>query len=219
MDYNLAGIRQRVIEDKLDDDEFDTGIVDRFINDTQRDIFNNYELSFQEKIFAGVLPATVVMFALPSDLAQLQSAVITNPDANVVDIMSKYTGFRTFNQLYPKPSINEAGDVQAWTLYSGNMLLNRPTDVDYELTMFYTKKPKKLTSDTDVPEIPEEFSELLVLGAYIRCLKRNEDFDMATYAEVEYNKELDLLVSKYGFRKANGAIKMKNRQIRLARRG
>lgn len=213
MEYNLAGIRQRVLDDKLDDDEFDSAIVDRFINDTQRDIFNNYELSFQEKIFAGILPATSVMFALPTDLAQLQSAVITTPDEYVRDIISKYVDFRTFNKLFPKPSINEAGDIQAWTMYSGNMMLSRATDIDYELTIFYTKKPDTLSSDTDVPEIPEEFAELLVLGAYIRCLKRNEDFDMAAYVEVEYNKELDLLVSKYGFRKANGPIKMKNRQI------
>jgi len=218
MEYNLEGIRQRVLVDKLDDEEFDTTIVDRFINDAQRDIFNNYELSFQEKIFAGVLPATSTMFQLPSDLSQLQSAVITSPDANVVDIMSKYTDFRTFNRLFPKPSISDAGDIQVWSMYSGNMMLSRPTDVDYELTMFYTKKPKKLEADADVPEIPEEFSELLVLGAYIRCLKRNEDFDMATYVEVEYNKELDLLVSKYGFRKANGPIKMKNRQLSSRRR-
>lgn len=214
MDYNLAGLRQRVLVDKLDDDEFDPTIVERFINDTQRDIFNNYELSFQEKIFAGTLPSTSVMFALPTDLSQLQSAVITTPDENITDIMGKYVDFRTFNRLYPKPSINEAGDIQVWTMYSGNMMLSRPTDKDYELTMFYTKKPKTLSLPADVPEIPEEFSELLVLGAYIRCLKRNEDFDMATYVEVEYNKELDLLVSKYGFRKSNGPIKMKNRQIR-----
>ena len=57
MDYTLQALIQRVRIDKLDDDEFDTGIITRFINDTQRDIFNNYELSFQEKIFAGTLPS------------------------------------------------------------------------------------------------------------------------------------------------------------------
>lgn len=51
MDYNLVGLRQRVRIDKLDDEEFDSGVIDNFINDTQRDIFNEYELPFQEKIF------------------------------------------------------------------------------------------------------------------------------------------------------------------------
>lgn len=213
MDYTLQGIRNRVINDKLDDEEFDPNIVDRFINDTQRDIFNQYELSFQEKIFAGALPSTSVMFALPDDLAQLQSAVVTDPNDNIQDIMSRYVDFRTFNKLFPKPSVTEPGDVQAWTLYSGNMLLSRPTDVEYQLTVFYTKKPATLTLPTDVPEIPEEFSELLVLGAYVRCLERNEDFDLAAYVKTEYNNMIDMLVAKYGFRKAAGPIKMKNRQL------
>lgn len=218
MEYNLAGIRQQILVDRLDDEEFSASVVDRFINHTLRDIFNQFELSFQEKIFAGVLPATSLIFALPDDLAQLQSATITSPDANIVDIMNKYIDFRTFNKMFPKPSINEPGDIEAWTMYAGNILLSRPVDVDYELSMFYTKTPKKLELDTDVPEVPEEFSELIVLGAYIRCLKRNEDFDMAAYVETEYDKQLDLLVSKYGFRKANGPIKMKNKQIRQRRR-
>lgn len=218
MDYNLAGIRQRVLVDKLDDEEFDPTIVDRFINDTQRDIFNQYELSFQEKIFEGTLPATSTIFALPKDLAQLQSAVITDPTDDIVDIMSKYINFRDFNKAFPKPSANESGAIENWTSYAGNMLLSRATDIDYKLTVYYIKKPTKLESNTQVPEIPEEFSELLVLGTYIRCLKRNEDFDMAVYVESEYNNMLDLLVSRYGFRKANGAIKMKNRQIKTRSR-
>ncbi len=31
MEYNLAGIRKRVLVDKLDDEEFDPEIVDNFI--------------------------------------------------------------------------------------------------------------------------------------------------------------------------------------------
>lgn len=215
MEYTLQAIRERVINDKLDDEEFDPGIVDRFINDTQRDIFNQYELSFQEKIFGGKLPSTSTMFALPEDLSQLQSAVVTDPSNAVHDIMGQYVDFRTFNRMHPKPTSREAGAIEHWTLYSGNIILSRPTDIEYELTVFYTKKPTKLELPTDVPEIPEEFSELLVLGAYIRCLERNEDFDLAAYMKSDYNNMLDMLVAKYGFRKANGPIKMKNRQIRV----
>lgn len=217
MDYNLAGLRNNIIQDRLDDDEFDQGTVDGFINDSIKEIFNQFELPFQEKIFAGVLPATSTIFALPKDLVQLQDAIITSPADEATNLMDKYTDFREFNKYFTTPSTSESGGVETWTLYAGNIMLSRPTDKDYELTLFYIKKPKKLELDTDVPEIPEEFSELIILGAYMRCLKKNEDFDIATYVENDYNKELDLLVSKYGYRKA-GAIKMKNRQIPLRRR-
>ena len=80
MEYNLAGLRNRVLVDRLDDDEFDPDVIDNFINDTQRDIFNQYELPFMEKIFSGSIPTGSTMFTLPEDLALIQSQVITGPD-------------------------------------------------------------------------------------------------------------------------------------------
>ena len=217
MDYTLQAIVRRVQVDKLDDEEFDTGIITRFINDTQRDIFNNYELSFQEKIFAGTLPSTSTMFNVPSDLALLQRAVLTN-GTNVQDITSKYMPWREFVTRYPDPSANTAGDVSNWTSYAGNIILDCPQEDEQTLTMYYIKKPVVLTQGTQVPEIPQEFEELLVLGAYIRCLKFNEDFDQAAYVEQEYNKLLDLLVSRYGGRVSPGSFKMANQQIKMRRR-
>lgn len=218
MDYNLASLRNRVAIDKLDDEEFDPGIIDRFINDTQRDIFNQYELSFQEKIFVGTIPMNSIMLLLPSDAATIQSFVVTSPDGNQRDIQSGYLAFREFNTHFPTPASEAASAINSWTLYGNNIMLSAPTDQEYNLTTFYIKKPKVLTADGDVPEIPEEFSELLVLGAYIRILERNEDFDQAAYIKSEYNTLLDLLVTRYGYRKSTGAIKMKSSQRAVRRR-
>lgn len=217
MDYTLQAIVRRVQTDKLDDDEFDTGVITRFINDTQRDIFNNFELSFQEKIFAGTLPSTSTMFNVPSDLALLQRAVLTN-GTDVQDITSKYMPWREFVAQYPDPGSNTAGKVTNWTSYAGNIILNCPQEDEQTLTMYYIRKPITLVTGTQVPEIPQEFEELLVLGAYIRCLKFNEDFDQAAFVEIEYNKNLDLLVTRYGGRVSPGSIKMANQQIRMRRR-
>lgn len=218
MDYNLASLRQRVIIDKLDDEEFYPGIVDRFINDTQRDIFNQYELSFQEKIFAGTVVQGTTMLLLPSDAATVQSFVVTSPDGQQQDIIDYYLPFREFNKKYPTPSLNEQADIRNWTLYANNIIFAAPTNDTYTLTTFYIRKPVVLSGDGDIPEIPEEFSELLVLGAYIRVLERNEDFDQADYVRTQYNTLLDMLVARYGYRKSTGAIKMKSGQIRLRRR-
>ena len=210
MDYNLVGLRQRVRIDKLDDEEFDSQVIDNFINDTQRDIFNQYELPFQEKIFQGTVPAGATMFQSPSDLAQLQYQTMVD----VPGFSNNKLKWRDFFLNFPDNANAEAGKPSAWTLYAGNIIFDKPTDADYTFTLFYIRKPKLLKEDADVPEIPEEFAELLVLGAYIRVLKRNEDFDQAQFVQTEYDRQLDLLVSRYGFRESDGAIKMKNRQIR-----
>jgi hypothetical protein len=217
MDYTLQAIVSRVQTDKLDDDEFDTGVITRFVNDTQRDIFNQFELSFQEKIFAGTLPASSTMFNVPDDLALLQRAILTN-GTDIQDITKKYMPWRDFLDSYPDPASNTAGQVVNWTSYAGNIILNCPQVDQQTLTMYYIRKPITLTVGTQVPEIPEEFSELLVVGTYTRCLKFNEDFDQAAYVETEYNKMLDLLVTRYGGRLSPGSIKMANQQIKLRRR-
>ncbi len=214
MEYNLAGIRQRVLIDKLDDEEFDPGIVDRFINDTQRDIFNEYELTFQEKIFSGTIPSGSTMFQIPGDVAEILSQVVTSPtDGSQKDLKDSYLAFREFNRLYPVPLNNQPGQISRWTLFGKNMIVSSPTDKPYTMTIFYITKPDVLTENSDVPQIPEEFSELLVLGAFMRVQKRNEDYDQAAITEGEYKNQLNLLVSRYGFRKSDGPIKMRNQQI------
>lgn len=212
MDYTLRGIRERVLVDKLDDEEYEASVVDNFINDTQRNIFNQYELPFQEKIFQGTVPQTTTLFAFPTDVAITQSHLITAPDGTQTDLADKYLEFKEFNRRYPTPSNNKPGPIAAWTLFAGNMLLSAPLDQDYTMTIFYIRKPKTLSANSDIPEIPEEFSELLVLGAFMRVQKRNEDYDLAAVTNQEYNDQLDLLVSRYGYRKIDVPFIMPNMQ-------
>lgn len=210
MEYNLAGIRQRVVIDKLDDEEFDPQVVDNFINDTQRDIFNQYELPFQEKIFQGTIPAGSTMFKMPADVALIQSTSVTG----IPGFTDRKTDWRSFFKQHNDINNAPASAILDWTLYAGNVLMSAPTDQDYTMNMFYIRKAKTLKQDDDVPEVPEEFSELLVLGAFMRIQRRNEDFDLARETYAEYKEQLSLLVNRYGFREADGPIVMKNQQVR-----
>lgn len=212
--YNLGGIRNRVLIDKLDDEDFPTDVVDNFINDTQRDIFSEYELPFTEKIFTGSLPVGESMFNFPSDVSQLQAVKIVAADGTGGrDVMDNFYNFRDFNTYYPYPSANQAGYVNYWTLYAGKMLTARPTDQTYNMTIFYNKVPAKLNAAEDVPELPEEFEELLVLGAFYRVQFREGDSDEALVTKSEYQRKLEQMAQRYGFRIASGPIRMKNRQV------
>lgn len=64
-----------------------------------------------------------------------------------------------------------------------------------------------------MPDIPEEFAELLELGAYIRIAKRNEDLDLAQVTLQDYATQLNQLAERYSGR-MTGPIKMKNMQRR-----
>ena len=218
MDYTLAGIRQQVLVDRLDDDEFDPQVADNFINHAQRDIFRQFKLPFMEKIFSGSLPTGSTMFALPADVALPQSFTLADADGNNYNMMDTRMEFRPFNEQFPVPANNEAGPITNWTLYAGQLITSAPTDQDYTMTMFYYKTPVKLLQDTDVPQVPEEFSELLVLGALKRIHERNEDYDLAGAVTAEYTNQLSQMVDQYGYRIADGPIIMKNRQTRTRNR-
>ena len=218
MAFTLAGIRNRVINDKLDDINFDPDIVDRFINDTQRSIFNTYELPFVEKVFNGVLPSAGFIFDFPTDYQVEQGLIITDPTDEKLDITKNYMTFRDFNAEYPLPAGNEAGKPERWTIHGDKLYLSRPTDQEYTLTMFYLKKPITLVNDTDIPEIPEEFEEALVLGAYYRCLARNEDFDQADYIKNgDYAEEINRMLNRFS-RKQQGTVTIMRQPNRVQRR-
>lgn len=213
MSYTLAGIRNRVLIDKLDDEDFEPGVVDNFINDAQRDIFSEYTLPFTEKIFTGNLPAGATMFQIPADVSTIQAMLVTDADGRSVDIKGDFMSFSEFNKYYPVPGSYPSGYIKYWTLYGGKMIVSRPIPADYTLTLYYNKVPETLTSDTQVPELPPEFEEALVLGAFYRVQMREGDSDEALLTKSEYQRKLEQMVQRYGYRMNAGPIKMKNRQV------
>lgn len=213
MNHTLAGIRSRVIIDKLDDEDFDPNIVDNFINDAQRDIFSSYTLPFTEKIFTGSLPEGETMFQFPSDVSSLQSFIINDGQGRNTDILNNFMSFSEFNRQYPYPVGNAVGSIGNWSIYGNKMLVSRPIPAGYTMTLYYNKVPATLAADTDVPEIPEEFQEALVLGAYYRVQLREGDSEEALLTKSEYQRKLEQMVERYGFRMNAGPIKLKNRQV------
>lgn len=219
MAYTLATVRNRVLNDKLDDTEFDPEIVDNFINDTQRDIFNTYELPFTEKAFSGVVPIGGTVFTLPSDFQEEQALKLTSPDGNKRDLTKQYIGFRQFNTQFPVPADNSPGVPSFWTMYAGNLYFDRPTDQQYVMELFYVRSADTLEDDNDIPGVPEAFSEALILGAYYRCLQRNEDFDLATsIKEGEYREQISTMLTRLGKRQSGTANIMPTPRRRVTRR-
>ena len=213
MSYTLAGIRNRILVDKLDDEDFDTSVLDNFINDAQRDIFSEFELPFTEKIFTGNLPQSAYMFQFPDDVSHLQSVVIADGNGNAVDIKDKFIDFQSFNSRYPSPAANQSGSIMYWTLFGGKMITSRPIDLEYNMTIYYNKVPKTLTQDTDIPEVPEEFEEALLLGAFYRVQYREGDSDEGLLTKSEFRTKIEQMANRYGYRIGSGPIRMKNRQV------
>jgi len=200
MAYTLATVRDAVRDIKLDDPEYEASVVDRFINDAQREIFNSYELPFSEKVFTGTLPSGDYIFDFPDDYQLSQSLKIVDPEANIRTLNDYYLPFRQFNEQFPFPSTRDVGTPTYWTTHSNKLYFSQPTDQVYQLSTWYIKTPTLLEDDLDVPEVPEEFSEALILGATMRVQKRNEDYDLAAALNQDYIAQTDLMQMRLGKR-------------------
>lgn len=209
MEYTLSGIRSQILDDKLDDTSFNPDVVDRFINTAQRTIFNTFELPFQEKVFTGAITAYERIFSFPADVQVIQSMVITSPEGQQKDITPYRLVYKDFNTMFPTPANNVASSIKAWASYAGKMYTSAPLDQNYQMDTFYLKKPTLLTDDDQIPELPEEFQEALVLGAFYRIQQRNEDYDLAAATKNEYNDVVDQLVARYGFRLTGGPVRIR----------
>jgi hypothetical protein len=153
------------------------------------------------------------MFQFPDDVSALQAFIVNDGLGRNSDIIGNFLSFSEFNSIYPFPAGNEAGYIHRWTTYGRKMIVSRPLPVDYTMTIYYNKVPKTLVADNDVPEVPEEFQEALILGALYRIQMREGDSDEALLTRSEYQRKMEQMVDRYGFRFNAGPIKMKNRQV------
>ena len=206
MDFTLAGLRQRVLIDKLNDPDYEVDVIDNFINDAHREIFNKLRLSFQEKIFNGAVPTGSNMFQIPADLANLEHCSITG----IAGFNGMKMSWRDFFNKFPDADTATPGAPEAWTLFGGNIIFSRPTDKAYTMNMFYIKKAKTLTAGTDIPDTPEEFSEAILLGATRRVQEREDDLPEAQETQTQFTQQLYDVVEKYGERSISGPMYVDN---------
>lgn len=215
MAYQLSTVRDRV-QAKLDDTNFSASKINQFINDAQRDIFNTYDFPFNQGIdLTKVLALDGTSVTLPTDFQRMRVLETISPSGYEMALTPFSMNYTTFKNIYPYDADRSSGTPSFWTVYGNELLFAWKADKQYGLGMYYTKTADELVNDTDVPEIPEAFSETLVVGAYIRALEHNDDNDIADYQRTRYYvPQMQNMMNRYSPR-AYG----KTPRIRNSRRG
>lgn len=200
MSYILSDIRTKVRQ-RVRDTGYDSSEITNYLNDTQNDVFNEYRLPFMEAtqdytLTTGVaditngsgLPAN---FVLPIDVTLTsagQEKLLTVRDTREMDYL--YPDYENSTN-YP------TGAPTNWYKYGQTIKVFPEPDQAYTLTLRYYKRPTLLSADADVPSLPSEFEELLVVGASYRVLQVKDNYDQAGILENKYQELLDKLVMKY----------------------
>lgn len=199
MAYNLGTVRTR-IQQKLDNTSFDTAKLNQFINDGQRDILNTRRFIFMEG--EGNLTTSSgsdSLSTLPTDFQVPLSLRIYSPTSN--SSMLTYIEYEDFDTLMPNPNLAGNTIPFAWYIFDSVPKVYPLADGTYTIKMRYVKKPIELTSDTDVPQIPEEFSETLVLAGYKRALEHDDDYDQAQIIQLQIDDKINTMDERYSRQK------------------
>lgn len=191
--YNLSGLINR-IKVRLDDEEYPETTITEFLNDALFDALGEAHYQFLEKVYKAATQAPGVL-PLPRDY-QTIITMTAKIDKNIWPF--EYMDYKDFLAL---DKDNGAKNYR-FTVFGGNLLYTVPdvTDSEYEdgeerfydLTVYYLAKPLPLVNNTDVPIIPYEFGEVLVMGALARAERLRDNFD---YAEIYANKYDELVTN------------------------
>ena len=215
MPFTLATVRQTV-KDRLDDDDANDSVINKFINDTQREIFNTYVLPFNQSTFSGTLTVGEHAFDLTATAASYQRIIslrLTDPDGSEKDLTEDFMEYREFRKNHPDPARNDNNIPSTWTTWANKIYFSTPVDQEYTMDLDFIRSAVTLEDDEEVPELPEAFQEILVLGALVRYFERNDDNDIAQYHKGKsggYDDQITMLINRYNPAQVGKTTTMKN---------
>lgn len=191
MSYLVSDLITRT-QQKLDDPSFDTQTLINFANDIEREIFNKYRINTEEQQVdtTTTIAGSRTLTGLPgtaggSVVAQYISMRIILP-VNY-SMVIPYMEYEDVDVLYPNYQLLGQGPPIAWYIFDGTPAIVNLADKVYTLSAKYTMQPTKLAATTDAPNLPEEFSEITVLGMYARALEFNDEYQEAVAIRQQYH--------------------------------
>jgi hypothetical protein len=192
MSYTLADLFTRV-QNKLDDPSFDTGVLTQFANDTEREVFNRYRINTEEQQNDTITTTagSRALTGLPGIAGSQAVGVYINLRIILPVNYSRlipYVEYEDADKYYPNYQLLGQGTPIAWFIFDGVPTLLNNADKTYTLSAKYTINPTPLENPTDVPNIPEEYSEITILGMYARALEFNDEYDEAQAVRQQFNR-------------------------------
>lgn len=211
MALQLPDIRQAV-RSNLDDMQYDSSKIDAAINWFQYELFNNTRTGLMETSVTLNPTAGATSVPFPDDFQVMLNLTVTSP--SIYSIWNYRMPQQTFDRDFPGYGSYAARDLYETTVYGRTLRFSAPLRTNTTLVMDYVRKPAKATESSPVLEVPDQYEELVVLGAQARVMEVNEDF--AEAAQIRDN--LDPLMTVFIRNEGRGGAIAGPRLMRSNRR-
>lgn len=221
MSYITGDIVTKV-QQRVRDTGYSSTEIKNYINDAQNDVFNEYRLPFMQATQPYTLAAGTSDITngsgLPTNYVQALDLTLTS--AGYEEVIP-YVDVSEIDQLYPDPddtAVNPAGVPAKWYFYADTIKVYPVPASAYTVSLRYYKNPTLVSSDADVPSLPSEFEELLVLGAAYRVLQVKDNYDQAAILQNKYDEILQKLVVKYSQAQVGAPTRMRINRYAVGKR-
>jgi len=214
MAYTANDIISRVQARLKDASVSNTNIL-QFINDVNREICNRYQLDFMQASTTFNTVAGTDSYSLTSiaaDLQQLYSLRVTSPD-NAEIYLQPMTADE-FDMYIQDPTSQTQGSPTKYYLRNNTVYLTPTPDAIYTVAVRYIKLPTTLTSSSQ-PDIPEEFNEIVVLGALYRAMQTNDNYDQALIIKNQMDTQVVDMLKRLRMQPAGSTRVMSTRARRV----
>lgn len=180
---------QALVRNRLDDQSYEVGKLLQFLNDANREITNSHRWRFMESTFLGNITIGTNSYSLPTGFQAAINFTITDPNAQASFV--RYMPYETYDQFYPDPTALASATPSIWTFFSNSLIIGPALpDKAYTMQLRYIKNPVTLVNTTDLLDVPDDFSEIVVLSAYKRALMTNDNFDQAQIIQQEVEDQM-----------------------------
>jgi hypothetical protein len=210
--YQLSDLITKV-QQRVRDTSFSSAEITNYINDTQNDVYNEYRLPFMQTYVDYTLPTSVLDITngsgLPTDYVQAVDVTITTEGK---ENQLTYVPYEEIFKMYPDPTDTTAYPPTVpkyWYFYDETINVFPASSDSVTLKLRYWKKPVELVNAPDVPSIPSQFSELLILGAAYRVMQVKDNYDQAGVLQNKFDEILQKLVVKYSVPQTGHALRMR----------
>lgn len=190
MAYQLSDLISEV-QRRANDSSFSSTEITDFLNDVQREVVSRHAWPFMEKSVDGPLTVGSETYDAQTDMDVSLDAFLIDPTDTKIVYNLNYLPQDEFFEKYPNPSAQDNNIPTEWTLFAGNITFNYPPDKAYTFRQRYYKTPTALSSNTDVPEVPERYKEVLMRGMLARVEERRDNFDFAAIHRNEFENLLE----------------------------
>lgn len=196
--YTVAQYKAWVL-DRLQNIPVDDSVMLQFLQATNREIVNmslgGAVWPFMEDNFVGTVEAGSWQYNFESNWRDPYDLTLVAPDNNARHL--RRIEYEDYRQLYPDPgsALTTPTPPTVWAVYKRTFLVGpTPPDQDYTLDMAFVRAAATPTLNTDTLDVPDEWSELVILGIQRRAYRYRRRFDQAQIIDQDYDLLLQQMI-------------------------